>query len=66
MFADHDHLFPRAEQVPHLAVPFLKLMFAHANFEEAVRDMQNIVAEDEMFAEQNRWSAKERPEKCGG
>jgi hypothetical protein len=63
MFADHDHLFPRAEQVPHLAVPFLKLMFAHANFEEAFRDMQNVLAEDEMFAEKNRWFAKDRPEK---
>jgi len=63
MFEDHEHIFPRAEEVPHLAVPFLKLMFAHANFEEVFRDMQNIVANDEMFAEKNRWIAKDRADK---
>src|SRR4030095_9235127 len=65
MFEDHEHLFPRAEDVPHLAIPFLKLMFAHANFEEVFRDLQNIVAKDETFSEsgKNRWPASDRPEK---
>ena len=63
MFEDHEHLFPRAENVPHFAIPFLKLMFAHANFEAVFRDLQNVVAKDEAFSENNRWSAKKRPEK---
>jgi hypothetical protein len=65
MFEDHEHLFPRAENVPHFAIPFLKLMFAHANFEEVFRDMQKVVANDETFSEngKNRWTAKDRPEK---
>lgn len=59
------HLFPRAEDVPHFAAPFLKLMFAHANFEGLFRDLQNVVAEDETFAEKwkNRWHASDRAEK---
>jgi hypothetical protein len=63
MFEDHEHLFPRAENVPYFAIPFLKLMFAHANFEGVFRDLQNVVANDETFSENNRWSAKKRPEK---
>jgi hypothetical protein len=65
MFEDHVHLFPRAEDesVRHFAIPFLKLMFAHANFEGVFRDLQNVVAKDDTFSENNGWSAKKRPEK---
>jgi hypothetical protein len=67
MFENHVHLFPRAEDeaVRHFAIPFLKLMFAHANFEGVFRDLQNVAANDETFSEigKNRWVAKDRPEK---
>ena len=65
MFEDHVHLFPRAEDeaVRHFAVPFLQLMFAHANFEAVFRDLKNVLAKDEKFSEKHRWVAKDRPEK---
>jgi hypothetical protein len=67
IFEDHVHYFPQAESeaVQHFAIPFLKLMFAHANFEGVFRDLQNVVAKDETFSDKrkNRWAAIERAEK---
>jgi hypothetical protein len=62
MFEDHVHYFPQAddEAVRHFAIPFLKLMFAHANFEAVFRDLQNVVANNETFSAKNRWIAKDR------
>jgi hypothetical protein len=61
IFEDHVYYFPRAEDeaVRHFAIPFLKLMFAHANFEGVFRDLQNVVAEDETFSA-NRKTAGSR------
>ena len=57
-------LFPRAEDIPQpLAVTFMRMMMAHANFESEVRALQGVVANDRQYGEQpkNLWSAKERP-----
>ena len=52
--------FPRAENVQHFATPFLKLMFAHANFEGVFREMQNVVANDEAFSKTGRTAGSQR------
>jgi hypothetical protein len=63
MFEPHEHLFPKADDpaVRPFAVPFLELMFAHANFEEVFRDLQNVVTKDDTYSRTNRWTAKKRP-----
>ena len=56
-------LFPRAEDIPQsLAVAFMQMMMAHANFESEVRALQGVVANDWHYGEQpeNLWSAKKR------
>jgi hypothetical protein len=65
MFEHHVHLFPDADDnaLRDFAVPFLKLMFAHANFEGVFRDLQNVVAGNETFSDNNRWTVKARSEK---
>jgi hypothetical protein len=66
-FEDDVHYFPQAddEAMRRFAVPFLKMMFAHANFEGVFRDLLNAVARDKTFSakRKNRWTANERAEK---
>jgi hypothetical protein len=41
---DHDAIyFPEAEIMPSLAMAFMRMMFAHAEFEEQVRDSQAAI-----------------------
>jgi hypothetical protein len=60
IFENHVHYFPQAdnEAVQHFAIPFLKLMFAHANFERVFGDLQYVVAK-----KNKNWKAIERAEK---
>jgi hypothetical protein len=66
-FEDDVHYFPQAddEAMRRFAVPFLKMMFVHANFEGVFRDLLNAVARDKTFSakRKNRWTANERAEK---
>src|SRR5262245_21877927 len=55
--------FPASRCIPQsLAVAFMQMMMAHANFESEVRALQGVVANDRHYGEQpeNLWSAKKR------
>jgi len=62
------HYFPDPDspEIEPFVRAFLRLMFAHAEFEERVRDLQGIITGDWKFGERRknqRVSARDRPEK---
>jgi fructosamine-3-kinase len=56
---------PQPEIIQPFALAFTRMMFAHAGFEEEVRQLQGVVTNDPDFGEQrqNQWSAKQRPQR---
>jgi hypothetical protein len=53
--------FPEAEIIRPFAMAFMRMMFAHANFETEVDLLQRAIANDPQFAE--RWDARSRPKR---
>jgi hypothetical protein len=58
-------LFPQPEQIAPLAMAFARMMFAHAQFEREICQLQGAITCDRNFGEQRRhqWGARERPER---
>jgi hypothetical protein len=56
---------PQPEIIQPLALVFTRMMFAHAGFEEELRQLQGVITHDPEFGEQreNQWSAKQRPQR---
>jgi hypothetical protein len=54
--------FPDADEVGPFGPAFLRLMFAYAEVERRVADLQNEIT-GERFGEQNCWGARERPKR---
>jgi hypothetical protein len=58
---DQDVYFPEAEIIQPLAMAFMRMMFAHAEFEEQVRRLQRAITNDPEFAQQ--WDTRKRPKR---
>jgi hypothetical protein len=53
--------FPEAEIMPSFAIGFMRMMFAHAEFEEQVRRLQSAITNNPKF--DKRWDTSERPQR---
>ena len=53
--------FPDVDQIGPFGPAFLRLMFASAELERRVADIQNAVTGDPTFGEKNDWSSIKRP-----
>lgn len=57
------HYFPEADD-PAIALfvqAFVRMMFAHAELESRIRDLQSVLKNDPTYGEKNSWSARDCP-----
>ena len=54
-------IFPEAEIIPSFAIVFMRMMFAHAAFEEEVHRLQSAITNNPKF--DKRWNTSERPQR---
>ena len=70
------HYFPNSDDpaIAPFALAFIRMMFAHAELEARIRDLQNVLKDDPTFGEKiHPWTAQKRPklmkdfivEQCG-
>src|SRR5262249_31647949 len=67
MILDHLHIFPSSDEPALLPFTraFVRMMFAHAEFERRISDLMGAIAVDWRFGErpENVWSAAKRPQR---
>jgi len=57
------HYFPDPDEIGPFGPAFLRLMFAHADLERRVVDLQDAITGKPGFGEQNQWKLHERPKR---
>jgi hypothetical protein len=53
--------FAGPSEVGEFGPAFLNLMFAYAEMDREVADLQDVVTGKDGFGEQNQWTARDRP-----
>jgi hypothetical protein len=59
----HHYYFPEADDIPTFGPSFVRLMFACAELDRRVADIQNLITGDFSYGEKHVWSSAERPKK---